>query len=549
MTTVSVTSNDPLIPLATAAGAGKGGAGRSAQGGAQRAGSAGRGETAPQTLDPQVRQAPEGKGRGKAPKGAVGKRAGGSGEVGAEQTAAALQQIDVQTPFAKMMRELGGEQGAATVDGTALTGIAAPQAGAMGPKAIVTGVEAGGVSAKVGPAKSSVTEANKSISAANTTVGGAQKPVSSPSGQIAGEQTEAVVAGKAGEAKSSAATTVTEQMPAAGTAQQPQHHTAAAASTTGGTIPAEQSAGAASRPSDATARPNDSATTQDPSGGQAGAQAPVQESVRASGGQSVRASAPAAAGASAPVQSTQARKPAAGRGESPSATGRSRGHTDVSARPTAMSDESAKGTVEIAGGEMASDRSQAAGTVAAAEPAGVTHVEPVSQAHGMAPTVALASPGRPGVADQIAEQVRQGAPQIGQRVVVRLDPPELGRVRLTLRGGRGGVRGVIEVDSARTLTAIQNATPPMLERLAEAGVPLRRLEVVLTGGGEAGSGDGADSSLRDSAFGQQHDGAGEQGPAGGRGRWSGPGGADEAAPSPRGPSPTHVSDDSINVWI
>ena len=83
------------------------------------------------------------------------------------------------------------------------------------------------------------------------------------------------------------------------------------------------------------------------------------------------------------------------------------------------------------------------------------------------------------MADQIAEQVRQGSPQVGQRVVVRLDPPELGRVRLTLRGGRGGIRGVIEVDNIRALTQIQNATPPMLERLAEGGIPLRRLEVVL----------------------------------------------------------------------
>ena len=134
-------------------------------------------------------------------------------------------------------------------------------------------------------------------------------------------------------------------------------------------------------------------------------------------------------------------------------------------------------------------------------------------------------------------------------MVVRLDPPELGRVRLTLRGGRGGIRGVIEVDNARTLAQLRDATPPMVERLAENGIQLRRLDLVLSGNAQGqASPDGSDSSLRDGALAQQQD-SGEQGSREQAG-WSGNAPAEDSTPrGDQSARPSFVSDDSVNVWI
>ena len=224
------------------------------------------------------------------------------------------------------------------------------------------------------------------------------------------------------------------------------------------------------------------------------------------------------------------------------------------AQPRLSSQHAADATVDVesAGGQSAGGqpaRPQTMGNPAESvesPPPAAGNVDSVSPGESL-PQVA--SPPRPAwhvAAHQVTEQVRLAGPQVGQRVVVRLNPPELGRVRLTLRGGRGGIRGTLEVDNVRTLAELRNATPPMIERLAESGIQLRHLDLILSGQNQGNSPNTSGSSLRDGALAQQQNQNGQA--HGGRARQddsadgSAEGGAGRTAPG-------YVSDDSINVWI
>ena len=194
------------------------------------------------------------------------------------------------------------------------------------------------------------------------------------------------------------------------------------------------------------------------------------------------------------------------------------------------------------------DQPQALGNAAAAATTGAGQVESASQAEHQPQVASATRPTWPDSVEQVSEQILLVRPQAGQRVVVRLNPPELGHVRLTLRGGRGGIRGTIEVDSARTLAELQNAVPPMIERLAAGGIELRQLTLVLSRQNENGTGgEGSGSTLHDSALAQQQQGRGAWAQHG-RGGLSDASGAPDEAEGARG-APTYVSDDSINVWI
>ena len=207
----------------------------------------------------------------------------------------------------------------------------------------------------------------------------------------------------------------------------------------------------------------------------------------------------------------------------------------------------APGTDAPAGG---TDLPQAVSGAAASPGAAMAEVESVSHLTPSVPVARASGPADASPAGQVAEQVHLAGPRAGQRVVVRLDPPELGHVRLTLRGGRGGIRGTIEVDNARTLAELQNAAPPMIERLAAGGIVLRRLDLVLSSQGDGGSGDAPGSSLRDGAWAQQQgDGQGPQGQSPrDRDPWAD---APDQTLQPDHPraAPVYVSDDAINLWI
>jgi len=105
------------------------------------------------------------------------------------------------------------------------------------------------------------------------------------------------------------------------------------------------------------------------------------------------------------------------------------------------------------------------------------------------------------VADQVAEGFRVALGPEGvrsasgtgggvQEVVVRLFPPELGRVRIAVRSEEGALRGEVRVETPETLSRVQEEAVGLVHRLRAEGIDLRRLDVSLapqTGTGGRGS--------------------------------------------------------------
>ena len=160
---------------------------------------------------------------------------------------------------------------------------------------------------------------------------------------------------------------------------------------------------------------------------------------------------------------------------------------------------------------------------------------------------------RPGVlasgspVKQIADAFRSSAARNGQEIVIRLNPPELGRVRVILRVEGNEVRGILDVENSRTLSQLQREVPNIMSRLADAGIEMKRMDLSLNE-------DGMRDSTSDSAwFSQQY---GENGP--GHGGWDAsrqwratdetlPGGSDAEGELP--PALMTIGSDSINIWI
>ena len=145
-------------------------------------------------------------------------------------------------------------------------------------------------------------------------------------------------------------------------------------------------------------------------------------------------------------------------------------------------------------------------------------------------------------------------------LVIRLDPPHLGEVRLTLWSSGSGVEGRLEVSQAHTAAALRGETAAVMGRLAEAGVAMRSLEIALRepvsdGGFERGSDRDSGFRFDGQPSGQPGGGrsqGGQDGPAGSRG-----GGQDDtadAATRRRGDMETNSglvdpSGTGVNVWM
>jgi len=126
----------------------------------------------------------------------------------------------------------------------------------------------------------------------------------------------------------------------------------------------------------------------------------------------------------------------------------------------------------------------AAATAVAASPAGsAPAAEPQAQVGGPAAQTAQTPGGAPSasVTDQLAASARWMAVRDGEHVTVHLQPPELGKVRITLRSEGQEVRGILEVENASTLARLGREMPALAQRLQDVGVQVRRLEVALDG--------------------------------------------------------------------
>ena len=84
------------------------------------------------------------------------------------------------------------------------------------------------------------------------------------------------------------------------------------------------------------------------------------------------------------------------------------------------------------------------------------------------------------VSEQLQESIHTSLRQGDQQLTIRLNPPELGRVFIKFQGKGDQITGLLEVDRAQTRYEIEQALPQLIRNLAECGVQIKRLEVVLT---------------------------------------------------------------------
>ncbi len=170
-----------------------------------------------------------------------------------------------------------------------------------------------------------------------------------------------------------------------------------------------------------------------------------------------------------------------------------------------------------------------------------------SQSVQTAPQAAAASTANSpdsAVSNQIAQALRASVVRAGQHVVVRMHPPELGRVRVTFEAEGRELRAVLQADSIRTLSVLQREAPALFNRLADSGIQLKRMDFVLNE--QSNEQTGSEGSL------QAHNGNGSQRQGANQQVGTEPNDTltDEQEP-PEGAEtqPVEISDESINVWI
>ena len=118
----------------------------------------------------------------------------------------------------------------------------------------------------------------------------------------------------------------------------------------------------------------------------------------------------------------------------------------------------------------------AAGTAAKAAPVGDASPDAGQATSADAGRQAVETP----VADQIVQSIRGSSLRVDRQLVVRLSPPELGKVRVTLRTSGNQIHGVLEAENPETFKRLERETVGLVSRLQDAGLQVQRLDVTLT---------------------------------------------------------------------
>jgi flagellar hook-length control protein FliK len=170
--------------------------------------------------------------------------------------------------------------------------------------------------------------------------------------------------------------------------------------------------------------------------------------------------------------------------QSQAVTAALRGEQPAAERP------SMKLTSQAAGTETTSQTAtQSAGT-AGPRVEDLTFEPPASAEATRPQTAAVQAPrtatslDAPSPGNQVIDALRARMTQSQEAVTVRMDPPELGSVRVVFRGSGDNVTAVIEAQNSRTLQQLQQEMPPLLDRMASAGMTVRRVEFNLSDPGQ-----------------------------------------------------------------
>jgi hypothetical protein len=108
-----------------------------------------------------------------------------------------------------------------------------------------------------------------------------------------------------------------------------------------------------------------------------------------------------------------------------------------------------------------------------------------------------------GLGRQIQESVVSTYRPGTQQIVIRLDPPDLGRVTIRFIEHRDGITGILHVDKSDTKHEIQQTLAGIVQNLQNANVPIKKLEVVLNNQPQ-NNGPGEDSGNHNGNFEQRH---------------------------------------------
>ncbi len=256
----------------------------------------------------------------------------------------------------------------------------------------------------------------------------------------------------------------------------------------------------------------------------------------------------------------QATQPRVVRGMRPAESTRASAAPDASPATAKAGEAAPHGRVQLHVGDAsvsvanAPAAGQTTATVSAFTPAaaqGVSATSGVTQTTPGAPAAYATVAGTTSdvaPAGRVAEAIRLSAVRGERRMTIRLDPPELGQVRVTLHARGRDVTATVQADSARTLGELQREAAAMVDRLGESGVEIRRIDFSLTDTptGQHGADTGANSAFggREGAW-QQADARGGDGGRSGEHEADGPGAGE---PTPDDETKTLAGDGAtINV--
>jgi flagellar hook-length control protein FliK len=109
------------------------------------------------------------------------------------------------------------------------------------------------------------------------------------------------------------------------------------------------------------------------------------------------------------------------------------------------------------------------------------------------------------ITKQILESIHNHSSQQSgsQQITIRLNPPELGKVFIQFEEQENQITGLLQVSKAQTRYEVEQALPHIIQNLADSGIQIKRLEVMLTDQGEQQH--YRDETLQDGTFQQHHE--------------------------------------------
>jgi flagellar hook-length control protein FliK len=105
------------------------------------------------------------------------------------------------------------------------------------------------------------------------------------------------------------------------------------------------------------------------------------------------------------------------------------------------------------------------------------------------------------ISEQILGSVRSSLHQADRQIVIRLNPPELGKVFIRFQEQEDQITGLLEVSKIQTRYEIEQVLPQIIRTLQNSGIQIKRFDVVLTDQSDQQA--YKDQSMQDGSF-QQH---------------------------------------------